>query len=947
MVDDHAIHMSKDESAQDDVIAFGPFCLREKERRLERNGVDVKIGSRALEILIALAGRAGEVVTKEELNARVWPDTSVEESGLRVHISALRKALGDGQDGARYVTNVPGRGYCFVGKLSSAGLAPPPRAPRGPTEKRKSHLPPRLGRIIGRDDLIGELAAELATTRFLSIVGPGGMGKTTVAIAVAHALDDDFGGDVRFVDLGALTDERHVATSVASAVGMALLRDDAAVSLTAFLQERRTLIVLDGGEHVMATLAPLVEHIFAGATQVHFLITSREPLRVEGENVHRMAPLDGPPLRETITAAEVLAFPAVQLLVERANAGGARLAIDDGEAPLVAQICHRLDGIALAIEIAAGRIEAYGVRGTASLLENRFRLLWHGRRTALPRHRTLTSMLDWSYNLLSDVERTVLRRLSIFVGAFSLDAAVAATAHGELDGEAAIDALGRLVEKSLLSANPVGATLRYRLLDTTRSYAQGKLDDAGERSATARRLAKYLCRVLDEHDEAQEELGNVRASLTWCFSDAGEIALGTALAAATAPMFAELSLLSECQQWSSLALGNLEAAERGTRREMVLQAALGVSSMFTRGNSDEAHEALRRGLALADELDDPVQQIRMLGALDIFLTRVGEFRDALAIAQRSEATAQRLDDRGASLISDWMIGTNLHLLGRQVEAEQRCRTALAPPPVTRAMTKVHFGFDHRVRALVALCRTLWLVGRAEDANDVATLTLHEAAQIGQPVTMAIALVWTSSVFAWIGDLPRAVETIEKLIAFAGKHALNPYRAVGLALKGELTVRRGDAAAGLELLQPAVATLRVERHDILQTVFATAIAEGLGMVGRHGEALATLERAIAATEKSGASFHLPEMLRLQGHLLATMPAQNVEEAERCVGRAMALAKQQGAIAWELRAAMTLARLPRRGRRAAEAHDLLAACYERFTQGLDTADLKQARLLLSER
>ncbi|MDB4967560.1 MAG: transcriptional regulator, partial [Myxococcales bacterium] len=406
-----------------------------------------------------------------------------------------------------------------------------------------------------------------------------------------------------------------------------------------------------------------------------------------------------------------------------------------------------------------------------------------------------------------------------------------------------------------------------------------------------------------------------------------------------------LSLLSECQHWSSLALERLDGAERGTRREMNLQAALGVSSMFTRGNSDAALLALRRGLALADELDDPLQQIRMLGALDIFLTRVGEFREALKIAQRSEVAAHRLDDPGVRLISDWMIGTNLHLLGRQVEAEQRCKTALAPPPPTRAVTKVQFGFDHRIRALVALGRTLWLVGRAEDAHDVATLTLHEAAQIGQPVTMAIAFVWTSSVFAWTGDLAEAAEMIEKLIAFATKHALNPYRAVGLALKGELSVRRGEAAAGLEMLQPAVATLHVERHHILQTVFATAMAEGLGMVGQHQEALATIERAIAAARKSGASFDLPEMLRLQGHLLATMPTPNEDEAERCLRKAVELAQQQGAIAWELRAAMSLARLRRRGRRA-EAHDLLAACYERFTQGLETADLMQARLLLSE-
>ena len=468
-------------SRTDDVIKFGPFCLFVRERRFERDGRAVKVGSRALDTLMVLADRAGEVVSNEELTARVWPDTSVEESSLRVHIAGLRKALGDGKDGARYVTNVPGRGYCLVAQVSRSSSSTPPSPHR--SAPRSHNLPSRLARIVGREDAIREISEQLSTTRFVSVVGPGGMGKTTVAVAVAHALAHDFGGDVQFVDLGSTTEARQVATSIASALGLVLQTGDATSSLVAFLQDRRTLLVLDSCEHVVDAVAPLAERIFQDAPTISLLTTSRESLRVEGEHVHRMMPLDVPPASERLGAAEAMTFAAVQLFVERATAAGARLALTDVDAPVVADICRKLDGIALAIELAATRVDAYGIRGTAALLENRFKFLWQGRRTALPRHQTLSAMLDWSYDLLSDREKAVLRRVSIFVGPFALDGVAAVASDVDVNAERAVDSLGSLVDKSLVSVDAACAEARYRLLDTTRAYAQSKLDEANEIAA--------------------------------------------------------------------------------------------------------------------------------------------------------------------------------------------------------------------------------------------------------------------------------------------------------------------------------------------------------------------------------------------------------------------------------------------------------------------------------
>ena len=944
-----------DDDPTTDALSFGPFSLFARQRRLERDGQLIRIGSRALDVLIFLTERSGEILSKEELVARVWPDTAVEESSLRVHIAALRKALGDGQNGATYVANIPGRGYAFVGAVTRSSASGP--LPLPSTSGRRRPLPSQLERIIGRSEAVRDISQQLLAKRFVSVVGSGGMGKTTVAVAVAHALLPVFRGDVSFVDLGALIDPREVPSSVASALGLAIPADDVGAGLVAFLRDRRILLVLDSCEHVMTVAAPLTERLVGETAGVHVLTTSRESLRVEGEHVYRLQPLESPPERGNVTAVEALTFTAVQLFVERATAGGARLTLTDDDAPLVANICRRLDGVALAIEFAAGRVDAYGVRGTAALLENRLNLLWQGRRTALPRHQTLRALLDWSYNLLSDAEGRALRRLSTFVGHFSLEGAVAVAGDVDLDGDQAIDALGGLVDKSLVSVDtgaPGGA--RYRLLDTTRAYAQTKLGDANELGAVARRHATYVCTMLDRDrglvdrayaDSLAEQLGNVRAALAWCFSDGGDANLGTRLAAVAAPVFMESSLLQECHRWMETALAALDDADRGTRREMNLRAALAVAAMFTRGNGREVRTALVRALELAEALDEPHEQLRLLGALNILLTRTGDLCDSLVVAERSAQIGARLrNDPAAQSLADWMIGTSRHLLGDQAEAETLCQTALNPSPISRSTAMLYFGFDHRIRGLVVLGRALWLRGRADDALRVAEQTAREASEIGQPTTVAIALVWTSSVFLWSGAHDIAGSIIERLDTHAAKHSLGPYQSVSLGLRGELLVRRGDVS-GVDILRRATEALHAGRHHLLDTVFGTALAEGLALSGQFSEAVTAIDLALAATDRNGgASFDLPEMLRIKGYLLSVKPEPDLAGALRLVREALECAKRQDALGWELRAATTMAQLLAGQGRAAEGRELVATTYGKFTQGFQTADLRTAKRLLTE-
>ena len=357
-----------------------------------------------------LVERAGELVTKEELVARVWPDTVVDESNLRAQMAALRKALGDGRDGARYVATVPGRGYRFVAPVARSTEP----VTRGELGAGAQELPVRLVRTVGRAEVVAAIGSRLQRRRFLTIVGPAGIGKTTVALAVAEALSASYEHGAAYLDLAASSDARLAPSALAAALGLASISEDPVPGVIAHLRDRQMLLVLDSCEHVVEAAAVMAEQILKGAPGIHLLATSREPLRAEGESVHRLAPREVPLPSSELTAAEALTFSAVELFVERAAAGLDGFALTDANAPLVAEICSRLDGIALAIELVAGRVDALGVAGVAARLDDRFRLLTSGRRTALPRHQTLSAALDWSYEFLPEEERALLRRLAVF-----------------------------------------------------------------------------------------------------------------------------------------------------------------------------------------------------------------------------------------------------------------------------------------------------------------------------------------------------------------------------------------------------------------------------------------------------------------------------------------------------------------------------------------------------
>jgi len=932
-------------------LSFGPFSVTPHERLVMRDGVALPLGAKAFDTLMALMSRPNEVVSKWDLMALVWPGITVEETNLRFHVAALRKALGDGKDGARYITTFSGRGYCFVAPISQTNIAPVQRpAPR--RELPPVKLPNRLQRMVGRDDAIAAVSGKLLASRFVTIVGPGGVGKTAVAVAIAHELLESFSDAAHFVDLASLSDPDLVITSILLMLGLPAETDDPQPALLAHVRDKRMLLILDNCEHVIAAAAPLAAEIFHAAPRVHILATSREALRVEGEQVYRLAPFAVPPDNSGLTAAAAQTYPALQLFLERATAGGAQIRLDDANAALIARICRKLDGMALAIELAAGRVEAYGLAQTAALLDERLNLLWQGQRTAPPRQKTLQATLDWSYGLLSDRERLVLRRLAVFAGHFTLDAALEVVPDEHVDHAHLFDAVDSLVAKSMVAPRPIGAMMRYRLLDTTRAYLREiEPDDA----ALAVRHATYYRRWLeqagmtwanvpsaDERAAHFSALHNVRAALEWCFGVGGDLGAGIVLAAAAAPIFLAMSLLIECRRWSERALLAMAPSARGSAEGMHIQAALGLTLMFTRGGSEAARSALSRGLAIAEARGDQINQLQLLGRMHIFHERMGEFDAALGYAQQSLAVARSLGDAASIALAHSLLGVSLHLAGRHRDALEMLQIAWQGPGTERISTV--YGFDHRNRAGITLARELWLQGRPSDALQLARQTVTDAAEMDHPITLCIALIWAVAIELWSGDLDGAEEDIDRFIAHANSRSMGPYLAVGRGVKGELAIQRGDAAGGVETIATCLRELHDAGYELLTTTFNIALVQGLLALGQFEQSTHLIDDAIRLVERSGDHLYMPELLRMRGKVLSHQPAPRMQDAEACLMQALDLSRAQGAKAWELRAAVDLAGLiSERGRRE-EAKGLLQSSLEGFAEGSDTADIRAADALL---
>jgi predicted ATPase len=943
------------------IIEFSRFRVVPHRRQLFVDGRPVRLGGRTFDVLMALIEVSGVVVSKDALMSRIWPDRIVEENHLQGEISALRKAFGADRD---LIQTVAGRGYQFTGEIrefaagTSAHEAPAAAipAPSGPA----TNLSESVSELIGREVELSEVADLVTTHRLVTLIGEGGIGKTRLGLEVARQLLPEFADGVWVVELASLADPDLVPVAVATVLRLELAGGAISPERVANgLGAKRLLLVFDNCEHVVAAVTSMAEALLRGTSTVRLLATSREPLRAEGECLCRVPPL-AVPTKGTEDIEELLRHGAVRLFVARARATNPHFSPGGRIAAAAAAICRRLDGIPLAIELAAARGGLLGIAEIADWLHDRFHLLTGGRRTALPQHQTLRATLDWSYELLPEYERAVLRRLAIFAGGFTLAAASAVATSTEIAGPDVVDCIANLVLRSLVTSDLGDAPAQYRLLETTRAYALEKLTESGELDRVARNHAEYY-RDLFERAEAEWEkrpttewlatyvrhIDNLRAALEWAFSSGGDASIGVTLTVASVPLWLHLLMLDECRRRVERALSTV-GPDSGpdARREMKLNAALGLSVMQIEGPTP-AGAVWTKALGLAERVNDVEYQLRALWGLWACRLSTGDYRTTLPLARRFCSLAANQADPGDQLVGDRMMGILLHYRGDQAEARAYIGRVLARyvPPVHRSHI-VRFQFDHRVLARVTLARILWLQGFPDLAMRTAQSSVEQARAIDHSMSLCNALAHAACPIAlFVGDLPAAEHAVATLLDESAKYGLTLWQVRGRCLAGALQIKRGDAFNGLRLIRAALDDLNATGFVLGYMEFPGAMVEGLVRTGQAPQGLVAIDEALEQSERSEERWCVAELLRTKGELLLMEGAGTATAAaEDCFLQALALAHRQGALSWELRAATSLARLRRDQNRTRDAHNLLAPVHDRFSEGFETADLKAAKALI---
>jgi predicted ATPase len=744
-----------------------------------------------------------------------------------------------------------------------------------------------------------------------------------------------------------------VPSAVAGGLGLKLGGDQiSAESVARAIGAQRLLLVLDNCEHVIDAAAGLAETVIRMCQRTTILAASREILNIEGEHVYRVPPLDVPPQHEE--AANISAHSAVQLFIATTRAMQSDFSPHGADLATIAAICRCLDGIPLAIDFAATRVATLGLQQVVAGLHDRLGMLTGGRRTALPRHQTLRATLDWSYELLPESERLVMRRLAVFAGDFTAEAASLVAAGGEIAASEVVRSLMNLVTKSLVSFETGSTIAHYRLHETTRAYALEKLAESGEFDQVARRHANYYRDLFDGAEIELDtlptaewlvryghQIGQVRAALDWAFSPTGAAEVGVALTLAAVPLWVHLSLMEECRGRVERALSG-PAESRDARRNMQLNTALGAALFVMRGSSSpEMLAAFTSAFEIAESLDDADYRLRALWGLFIERISSSSYPEALAVAEKFCTYAAKTTDPADGPIGDRLVGVALLLLG-DLEGARRHIEHMLGRYVARRSDIIRFHFDQRSSGRSYYSLILWLQGFAEQAMRSIECNLVDSRASDHPVSLANALAQSACPVALlVGDLTLAERYVKALMDLSARHTLR-WNLAGRLFEGVLRVKRGEIGTGLELLRTAFSRIPQNTFMFFYPLFLTEIADALGRDAKAAEGLSIIDEALARSERNEERWCVAEFLRIKGELILRKGAPHAATAaEEQFLRSLDWARRQGALSWELRAATSLARLQQDQGRAAEARSLLQSVYDRFSEGFETADLKTAK------
>lgn len=940
------------------IQASGGWEIDLDRRDLRSHGILVPLGSRAFEIVEILVRAAGDLVGKYELMERVWPGAIVEENTLQFHISAIRKVLGADRE---LLKTVSGRGYRLLGSWAvRQGNSLRGLVEIVPDEPVRTNIPVAASALIGRAAARQHLSDALSAYRVITLTGPGGIGKSVLALEVIRGLIPQFAGDCWLVELVALSDAGLLPSTVANALDLRMGgRGNSGEAVARAIGSRKILLLLDNCEHIIDAAARFVETVLRLCPHASVLVTSRETLRIEGEYVVLVPPLDVPPQHQ-LNGDQLLEYSATQLFIARIKALKQDFRLDSENLPTIAAICQRLDGIPLAIEFAAASAATLGIKEVAARLDDRFALLTKGRRTSLPRHRTLRAVLDWSYELLPEFERRLLRHVAVFPAGFTLRAAAAVMNDPDGVGSRIVEAISDLVSKSLIALDDSGPEARWRLLETIRVYGLEKLEESAEAEVAARRRATFfyqlstppasgskLQEVLDKVEHYIPDADNVRAALAWAFGDTGDDTLGCALAACAMDYWFAASLLNDCCEWGSKAIARIGDAA-GTRQEMVLQSGLGLARLFTGALHTDTRDALTRARTLAQAHGDLEYQQRALYGLWLFSARTLQFRAQLGFAELYEQTVKDASDPAAQPTADWLIGSAQSALEEYREAFARLQRAIDRyPSAARSRDIVRFGIDPPSRARSYLAGHLLMRGSIDTAIQLSESAIQMAREINHPASLCNCLAFpAATLFLKLGEVNRTTRHVSELIDRGQRHGLDLERLIGLCARGVLAARLGDSTSAIKLLRAGLGEMREKGYKVYVPFFQGELAEILAFAGRVEEGLLEIAASLQVSADTHYLWFDPETTRIKAQILSMRSSADQAAAEHLFQQSIEQARKRQTLYWELRSAASLAEFWVARNRGSDARELLAPICSRFTEGFATTDLRRAKHILDQ-
>ena len=633
---------------------LGPFRLNLHARVLTHAGVPVALGSRGVAVLAVLVGRAGEYVEKAFIMDAAWPGLVVEENNLASQISAIRRALARGPGGENWIETLARRGYRYVGPVVEVADEP---ALRASTDRERTNLPRVLNEFVGRERELAEIRQLLPGTRLLTLTGTGGIGKTRLALQAAAEVLDAYRDGVWFVDLAPLSDPELVPNRLAVILGVKeSAGQTVSVALCRYLEVKEALLIIDNCEHVLNACANLSEILLRETMRVTIIATSREPLRIGAERIYALGTLPLPdPHAQALTIAH---SDAVRLFVERARQSRPGFGLHGSDAHTVAKICVRLDGLPLALELAAARVAVLPVDKIVERLNDRFRLLTGGSRTALPRQQTLRATITWSFELVSEPARTLFARLSIFAGGFSLEAAEAVAVGDGLSQDDILDLLANLVDKSLVAVESNGE--RYSLLETIREYAREHLRAIGEEAVVRERHFDWYLRLAERAEPSllggplqkqaldllEADHDNLRAAFAWSLErpDRGDLALR--MCGTLYRFFSRRGYWQEGYTWCMKALAQGPSSADGAARAKVLLTAGSIGNNVPEA---ESRALLQNALALSREVGDRHTEAMALNNLARVLDWDVELPQARSLLEQARSINRELGNETLEL----------------------------------------------------------------------------------------------------------------------------------------------------------------------------------------------------------------------------------------------------------------------------------------------------------